>query len=546
MKRTGRRYRSGRAEAHYHSIVIGSGIGGLCNAALLAQLGHKVCVLEQHYTAGGFTHSYEREGFEWDVGVHYIGEVHKPHSMLRRLFDVISDGELKWAPMDPVYDRIIVGGRRVDLVAGREALKASLKNHFPAEAQAIDRYIALVDRVAGSAQRFFAGQAMPRLLGRAYHQARRLLLPRECFMSVREVLEGLTRNQELIGVLTGQWGDYGMVPAEASFMMHATVVKHYFGGGSYPVGGSWRMADTIIPVIRAAGGEVFTYAKVQEIVIEGGRAMGVRMDNGDVLRADHIVSAAGARITFEQLLPAALRQKHGYPAKLAQVKPSGAHLCLYAGFKGTAAELGLPKTNLWIYPTPHHEANVERFTADDTAPFPLIYISFPSAKDPDWEQHYPGKSTVEVLTLCPWEWFAAWDGSTWNQRGKVYEQRKTAFQTRLLEALYEQLPQLREALVYAELSTPLSTAWFQNNNRGEIYGLDHDVQRFKQDWLHPQTPIKGLYLTGQDVVSAGVGGALVGGLMTTSAMLGKDAWKVLRLLKNWRPTPEAGMAEPSL
>jgi all-trans-retinol 13,14-reductase len=100
MKRTGRRYRTGRADDHYDAIVIGSGIGGLCNAALLSKLGKKVCVLEQHYTAGGFTHSYEREGFEWDVGVHYIGEMQKP-TMLKRLFDVISDGQLQWADDGP-------------------------------------------------------------------------------------------------------------------------------------------------------------------------------------------------------------------------------------------------------------------------------------------------------------------------------------------------------------------------------------------------------------------------------------------------------------
>ncbi|MDX1453035.1 MAG: NAD(P)-binding protein, partial [Oleiphilaceae bacterium] len=104
MIRTGTRYRKKKAADHYDVIVIGSGIGGLCNAALLSKLGKKVCVLEQHYTAGGYTHAYEREGYEWDVGVHYIGEVHKPWSMIRRVFDVISDGKLEWAPMDPLYD----------------------------------------------------------------------------------------------------------------------------------------------------------------------------------------------------------------------------------------------------------------------------------------------------------------------------------------------------------------------------------------------------------------------------------------------------------
>jgi all-trans-retinol 13,14-reductase len=535
MIRTGYRYRTGRAAGHYDCIVIGSGIGGLCCAALQAKLGRRVCVLEQHYTAGGFTHSYERKGFEWDVGVHYIGEVHKQYSTLRRIFDLISGGRLKWAPMDPVYDRIIIGTRTVDFVAGRENLAASLKSHFPDEARAIDAYLALTERVAKSAQKFYAGQAMPRLAGKAYNTVRPLMVPKECFQTVRDVLERLTRNQELIAVLTGQWGDYGMVPRDASFMMHASVVKHYFNGGNYPVGGSWRIADSIIPTIRAAGGEVFTYARVKEILVEDACAKGVVMANGDRLHADTVVSAAGARITFAQLLPQSERERFGYAKKLAQVRPSGAHLCLYAGFRGSAAALGLPRTNLWIYPSIDHEGNVARFAADLDAPFPMLYISFPSAKDPDWDRRYPDKSTVEVLTMGPWDKFAKWEGSTWHKRGADYEALKDGLKRRLLDALYQQMPQLREALEYAELSTPLTTAWFQQNSRGEIYGLDHDVQRYKQDWLHPITPVKGLYLTGQDVVSAGVGGALMGGYLTASAMLGGDALKLMRLLKEWRP-----------
>lgn len=57
--------------------------------------------------AGGYTHAYQREGYEWDVGVHYIGDVHKPGSTLRRIFDVVSEGHLQWAEMAAVYDRII-------------------------------------------------------------------------------------------------------------------------------------------------------------------------------------------------------------------------------------------------------------------------------------------------------------------------------------------------------------------------------------------------------------------------------------------------------
>jgi all-trans-retinol 13,14-reductase len=85
--RIGYRYRPKRLAPEYDAIVIGSGMGGLTTAALLSELGWKVCVLEQHYTAGGYTHSYDRAGYEWDVGVHYIGDV-GAKTRTRRMFDI--------------------------------------------------------------------------------------------------------------------------------------------------------------------------------------------------------------------------------------------------------------------------------------------------------------------------------------------------------------------------------------------------------------------------------------------------------------------------
>lgn len=547
MERIGKRYRTGRAAKDYDAIVIGSGIGGLTCAALLSKLGRKVCVLEQHYTAGGFTHSYERNGYEWDVGVHYIGETHKPHSQMRRLFDVISDGQLKWAPMDPCYDRIIIDGRRYDFIAGRENFAAELKKHFPHESEAIDRYLALIQKIARAMPKFFAGQAMPAALGRAYTAAvRDRLVPDEMLKPTREVLESLTSNQELIGVLTGQWGDYGLPPSKASFLMHAVLVKHYLAGGNYPVGGSWKIAATIAPVIRAGGGEVFTYAKVKQLLVEDGRCAGVVMENGDELRAKQVISAVGARLTFGQLLPEAQRAKHGYEDKLKHVRASFSSLTLFLGFKGSAAELKLPKTNLWIYPSPDHDGNLARYLADPAAPFPLVYVSFPSAKDPEWDRHYPGKSTVQVITGARYDWFEKWRGTTWQQRGGEYEAFKDGLTQRLLAALYREMPQLEGKLDFGELATPLSTEWFHLYDRGEIYGLDHDAERFRQGWLHPASPVKGLYLTGQDVVTAGVGGALMGGVMTTSALLGLESRKLWKMIEGWKaPQAAAPVPEPA-
>jgi all-trans-retinol 13,14-reductase len=118
---------------HYNAILIGSGMGSLTTAALLAKEGRKVLVLERHYTAGGFTHVFKRKGYEWDVGIHYIGEVQRPNSTIRRLFDYISDGQLEWADMGEVYDRIFIGEDAYDLVKGVTNFKTQLGEYFPEE-----------------------------------------------------------------------------------------------------------------------------------------------------------------------------------------------------------------------------------------------------------------------------------------------------------------------------------------------------------------------------------------------------------------------------
>lgn len=531
--RTGTRFRPDRTDQNFDVIVIGSGIGGLANAAFLSLLGYKVAVLEQHYTAGGFTHAYHRNGYEWDVGVHYIGEVHKP-STLRRVFDVISQGRLKWAEMQPEYDRIILGDDEYSFIAGRDNFANHLKDKFPGEEQVIDDYIALIREMSRKTPTFFAGQAMPPWLARLYNTVRPLLVPKQFFQTTRQVLENMTQNQQLISVLTGQWGDYGQAPADAAFIMHALIAKHYLAGGAYPVGGSSEIARSIIPTIQHSGGDVFTYASVDEVLIKDNKAYGVKLKNGHELYAQRIVSNAGFYNTTEKLLPASAKTKLGVERWQQQVQLSSSHLCIYAGFNGSAEELGINTTNLWIYPDGHHEENLKRFLDNPEADFPIVYISFPSAKDPDWPNRYPGKSTVEIVTMAKYEWFEQWKDKTWGQRGEDYDTLKEQFSQRLLEKLFERMPQLRDALDYYELSSPLSTDWFQDANKGEIYGLDHFVDRFKKPFLHPVTPVKNLYMTGADVMTAGVGGALMAGLMTTCAMQGRKANDVLKLLKDYQ------------
>ena len=494
-------------------------MGGLTNAALLSELGWKVCVLEQHYTAGGYTHSYNRNGYEWDVGVHYIGDVGSK-TRSRRMFDFLSDGKLEWAPMDAEYDRFYIGDKVFNAIAGKQAFRDNLVASFPKEEQAIDRYLELLAEVGGAISTHSMGRVLKpwqRTLGAPLLKWR---TPANMYRNTYEVLSELTDDQDLIAVLCGQWGDMGLPPKRSAFMVHAMIARHYMYGGYYPVGGSWRIAESIIPKIQEAGGEVFTYAKVKRILLKDGEVSGVEMDDGHHIDCPCVISSAGIGNTFSGLLPTDVVEESGYENLLETVRPSMAHLGVYIGLKETAQQLGLPKTNFWIYPGNDYDAALDRFLQDKDAPFPVVYISFPSAKDPDYENRHPGTATIEIVAPAPFAWFEQWQGTTWGKRGEEYETFKAQLGERLMQHLYEKLPQLKGKVDYYEVSTPVSTEWFSGYQHGELYGLDHTAGRLRQEWLGPRTKIPGLWLTGQDVLTCGVTGAMMAGMLTTMAMVG--------------------------
>ncbi|WP_298313448.1 NAD(P)/FAD-dependent oxidoreductase [uncultured Aquimarina sp.] len=497
-------------------VIIGSGVGGLCTAVFLAKAGKKVVVLEQHYTPGGFTHTFKRrKGLVWDVGVHYVGNM-KENSGLRRIFNYLSDNKLEWDPMGDPYDVAYIEGRKFEFVGGQENFRKKFYEYFPNDRVAIDKYLKLLQKSTKKNLLYFMQKAFPSLLsillGPLFRRIQKPLASKTTY----EVLSSITDNQELIAVLCAQCGNYGLSPKESSFASHCIVINHFMEGGYYPRGGANRIHETIVDNLESLGVQVFIKARVEKIITKGKSVKGLLI-NGKEHTCRRVISNAGARNTFHKLLDSPVNNKKHLDFN--KISPSTCHLCLYIGLNKSDAALKLPKHNIWWYTDKDMDSilNDKDNLSNDKLSF--AYISFPSAKDSLWSSEHPDKATIQLIGRAWYKDFSQFEDEPWLNRGEEYDKIKERFKTKGLSLLRELYPQLEEHIIHAEVSTPVSTRKFSNYSQGEIYGVTHAPERYQTRVLRPRTHIKGLYLTGQDITLVGIGGAMGSGILTASTII---------------------------
>jgi phytoene dehydrogenase-like protein len=497
----------------FDAIVIGSGMGGLACAAALAKTGRRILVLEQHFTAGGLTQTFSRNGFTWNVGVHYLGDM-GPQGGARAVLDWLCDQRIGMASMGAVYDTIhYPAGFEIQFSRPEQALKQDLKDKFPDAGCEIDTFMDMLKTAAQAGKSLFAQRAMPPLLGKVYglwHQGEIQ------HWWGRTAVEAV-RDPKLQAVLLAQRGDYGDPSETSSFGMHAVVMRHYMDGAYYPVGGSQVFAKSLVPVITAAGGEVRVRSRAGQLMVENGRVVGVQLTDGTQLRAHCVFSDAGALNTVRQLLPEPMRDSE-WAREIASFRPSVCHIGLYLGLEGDIQTGGGASTsNHWFYESWALDGGLWRDPFAQPTP-PGMFVSFPSLKDP---QHEPGprlRHTAEIVVMTSWDAFSKWADSKFGRRPGDYAALKERIQSTLLAQFTSYFPALASMVVWHELSTPLSTQAFTGAQQGAIYGLETSPRRFLSASLHAKTPIPGLFLTGQDVTSPGVTGAMMGGVLAASAL----------------------------
>jgi all-trans-retinol 13,14-reductase len=502
-------------ESAYDTIIIGSGIGGLACASALAKCGHRVLVLEQHHIAGGLTSTFSRKGFTWDVGIHYLGDM-GPEGQARRILDWLSDNAIKMAPVGPVYDIVYFPDDfKLLFESPAEALKQNLKAKFPRSTGEIDIFFSLLGDVARDLSVPFRLRVLPRLLAWIYALWTTGTMQTWWGRTIDEVLGEMISDQKLRSVLAAQWGDHGGRPAEGSFAMHAMIMNHYLDGAYYPVGGARIFADALIPMITNAGGEVRVKSPVKEILLTNGRATGVMLEDGTEHHAKRVVSAVGAQDTVQQLLPTSARDS-AWAQEISSLKPSFSHLCLYLGFEGDIRAAGATSANHWIYGT--WDTNSAVWIDPEATDAPRLFVCFPSLKDPMHEAGEKQKHTGEVVTWVNWDVFSTWEKSRRGDRPEGYRELKKRIEEKMLAQFKRHFPGIASLITYHELSTPLSMVHYVRRQQGASYGLEVTPRRFLSRSLHVRTPIKGLYLAGQDVVTPGITGAMMGGILAAAAI----------------------------
>jgi all-trans-retinol 13,14-reductase len=406
-------------------------------------------------------------------------------------------------------------GFDISVARPEAAYKMELKDRFPDSAAEIDAYFEALESAETTAFMVAGGRSVPEPFRSAHRWLNKRKIQRWCGRTTGEVIADTITDPKLASVLSAQWGTYGGKPKEASFGMHSIIMRHYLDGAGYPVGGASAIAAGLVPVIEAAGGSARAATPVNAILFEEERAVGVRTSDGEELKAPVIVSAIGAGETVKRLLPEGIREQE-WAREIASFKPSICHFDMFLGFEGDIARHGATRANHWFYES--WDTNDGIWVDPDSSPVPMMFVSFPSLKDPEHDPGPSNRHTGEALVWADWSSVAGFADREPEERAAEWAAFKQGVEAKMMAFYEEKFPGLAPLVVYRELGSPLATAAFTGHEKGGFYGVETTPRRLMSDALAARTPVPGLFLTGQDVMTPGIAGALAGGMLGAAAI----------------------------
>jgi len=502
----------------YDVIVIGAGGGGLAAASRLSQNGMKVLVIEQHFKVGGYMTSFERGDYTFEVSLHAMDGLDPKTGMNIPTFTKLGIlNKVKPIKLDPMY-RAVFPDFTIDVPADVNQYEAMLKQRFPGEAKGIAGFFKDLDQINNGMT------SLLDLQGGNYRQAMKILAKDPlCYMAIAsywnkplsKLMDQHTHDQKLIAVLTQLAGFLGASPDDVPAIVFGMMWNSYHRGGYYYFeGGSQSVSNALAAVIKEHGGEILLSTLVTKIIVENGKAVGVKTNDGKEFRSKYVVSNANAPATLFQMVGKE-NLPPDYVKRVENMKIGLSCFQVYMGVDKDYREYfsgGIHE----IFENVNYDqaANFDMFKKGDPDHSPFAILNY-SVVDPKVAP--AGKNVIVITAILPYDWQNGWYEK---ESYKKYKDLKNQTGMIFVKRAEKYLPELSKHIETFEVGSPRTMEHFTLNPGGTIFGWDNTLDQSLMKRLPQETPIKNLYLAGAWTFPAGGQSAvLVSGIMAADKIL---------------------------